>query len=249
MYEEHPFFKLPAEPTPLWRYLDFVKLVALLDSRALHFCRSDYLGDPFEGSLSEASVAYRAVRIGRLSYTDEEKTELAEKTSREFRKTRYVTYINCWHIDEEESMAMWHLYAPGNGVAIKSTCDRLTKSFPPSDPTKVNIGMVRYEHQKAVAFGALRFLPYLVKRRSFAYERELRAVTTETSQLDKDESELDTCMPPGKNVPVDLTALIESIHVSPEAATWFLDLVKSVVHKFGCSAPVTQSRLAGDPLY
>jgi hypothetical protein len=249
MYEEHPFFGPPSGSLVLWRYMDFVKFVSLLDEKALYFSRSDHLGDPFEGSLSVPSVALRGLHIDGLSLTADEKVDLAKQTSKVFRTTRYLTYINCWHIDEEESVAMWQIYAPGNGVAIKSTTDRLTKSFPSSDPVKVNLGTVRYEHEKAIAAGSLLFLPYLVKRRSFAYERELRGVIQDTSRLDEGGDVLAASMPLGKLVSVDVTTLIESIHVSPAAADWFLELVQSVAARFGCEAPVTRSSLAGDPVY
>ena len=47
------------ENAKIWRYMDFTKLVSLLEKRALFFCRSDKLGDPFEGSYSQANIKLR----------------------------------------------------------------------------------------------------------------------------------------------------------------------------------------------
>ena len=49
MYEEHPACTSPPPNAILWRYMDFMKYVSLLDRKALFFGRVDKLGDPFEG--------------------------------------------------------------------------------------------------------------------------------------------------------------------------------------------------------
>src|SRR6266478_4615364 len=48
--------------TVLWRYMDFAKFVALLEQRAVYFCRADLLGDRFEGAagISERSPEWEA---------------------------------------------------------------------------------------------------------------------------------------------------------------------------------------------
>ena len=62
MYKEHPVFRQPDEPTiKVWRYMDFTKLVSLIDSRRLYFARVDLLGDPFEGSWPKINVAARGI--------------------------------------------------------------------------------------------------------------------------------------------------------------------------------------------
>jgi len=51
MYESHPSFELPEDlAAPIWRYMDFTKFVAMLESDSLYFARSDRLGDPFEAA-------------------------------------------------------------------------------------------------------------------------------------------------------------------------------------------------------
>ncbi|HLN88509.1 MAG TPA: hypothetical protein VK253_00420, partial [Candidatus Binatia bacterium] len=52
-------FRKPNSDTLLWRYMSFTKFVPLLEKRALFFCRSDKIGDPFEGSSPRQNVDNR----------------------------------------------------------------------------------------------------------------------------------------------------------------------------------------------
>ena len=54
MYQAYKDFKIPPRNQVLWRYLDFTKFVALLDTKALFFARIDKLEDRFEGTLFKA---------------------------------------------------------------------------------------------------------------------------------------------------------------------------------------------------
>ena len=56
-------------------------------------------------------------------------------------------------------------------------------------------------------------------------------------------------MPPGISIPVDLAGLIQSIHVSPLAKPWFVDLVEIVAERHGFAKLVQKSRLLGEPVY
>ena len=47
----------------IWRYLDFSKYVDVISTSKLFFCRSDHLGDPFEGSCPERHVDRRIEEI------------------------------------------------------------------------------------------------------------------------------------------------------------------------------------------
>ena len=46
MYEKHPvFFQPDDEEIKVWRYMDFTKLISLIDSRRLYFTRADKFND------------------------------------------------------------------------------------------------------------------------------------------------------------------------------------------------------------
>jgi hypothetical protein len=95
--------------------------------------------------------------------------------------------------------------------------------------------------------------PYVHKRLSFEHERELRVFAVEfpTSNSD-DEDGIDfekKNLSPGRFVKIDLDQLIERIHVSPAAPTWFFKLVESIVRRYGYRFDVTQSDMATTPLF
>jgi hypothetical protein len=96
--------------------------------------------------------------------------------------------------------------------------------------------------------------PFVHKRHSFRFEEELRAVYPHVPiryEGDGTDRGIDFSLPslPGLSFSVDLELLIERIHVSPTASEWFAELVRDVCSRYGLKAPVTQSDLAGSPVY
>lgn len=169
MFAEHPSFQSPEnENVKIWRYLDFTKFVALLDKRALFFSRADQLGDPFEGSYSQASVLERQNKVQPAD------AEFMKQVSQTMPK---AILINCWHINEHESAAMWKLYLKSDeGIAIQSRYSRLKQSLQAA-PEKVYIGKVNYiDYEVDIVPPWNGFNPFLYKRKSFEHECELRAV-------------------------------------------------------------------------
>ena len=247
MYEEHPDLEKPAdENAAIWRYLDFTKFVSLLDRQALFFAQADTLPDPFEGSYPRENVRLRP----------ELHKHLPEDALRKFafvsREIRRFTLLNCWHIGENESAAMWKLYLKTDeGVAIRSTFRRLADSFKACADRRVYIGKVKYIDYETDSFpeGKLVY-PFVHKRMSFAHECELRAViqllpvpeglrVNWTKELSHG----------GVYVPVDVDLLLERVFVSPIAPAWFHELVTSVVRKYGFDKEVRRSKLGEDPVY
>jgi hypothetical protein len=94
--------------------------------------------------------------------------------------------------------------------------------------------------------------PYLCKRKSFEHEKELRALIW-TPQHEKnwvgsprvnkfhDKN--------GLYVPVNLNELISRIFVAPTAPLWILELLESIIEKYGLKKDVIQSDLASFPIY
>ena len=61
MYKKNSTFVQPDdEEIKVWRYMDFTKLISLIDSRRLFFARADKLGDSFEGSYPKINIQKRA---------------------------------------------------------------------------------------------------------------------------------------------------------------------------------------------
>lgn len=108
---------LPDRPASIWRYMDMTKFISMLDRQALFFSRLDQLGDPFEGSLTQHRQTGREElekRYGAILYKDSRR--MVESIIKN-------TIVNCWHMDDSESAAMWKLYIPDNqGMVVRSTC-------------------------------------------------------------------------------------------------------------------------------
>ena len=175
----------------------------------------------------------------------QKQTELLSKEIRKF------TVINCWHMNDYESAAMWKLYLKSNeGVAIQSTFKRLTESLNNYEENDVYIGEVKYiNYETEWLPEGNTFYPFLHKRKSFEHEHELRAIIQKVpvrrGQLDLSLEILDT----GTYVNIDLNTLVEKVIVSPTAPMWFNDLVKSIVKKYNMKKEVEQSSLDDQPVY
>jgi hypothetical protein len=157
-----------------------------------------------------------------------------------------------------ESAALWTMYVPpSGGVAIRSTFDRLRRAFGPTDPIpdgdgtpRVYIGEITYvDYEEAGIPADNTMWPAMHKRESFSFESELRALHQELPT--SEERGIDFMQPtvPGVSLAVDLDTLIEAVFVSPAAPEWFAGLVASVCARYDLGAPVTQSTLAGSPIY
>lgn len=211
----------------IWRYMDFPKYVSLLEQSALYLSRSDLLGDSFEGSLSPLNTVVRTVQAlseGRASDAFTMPPEVRQRM-------RQMIYVNCWHANEHESVAMWSLYARSTeAVAVCSTYRKLSAQLEPFH----YFGHVHYIDYRSVHIPEGNgFWPFAFKRLAFEHEREMRLVTQEKSPPGA----------PGIMMPVDLSKLIDGVYVAPNAAKWFRDLVGSVTRKYGLDLPVHQSSL------
>lgn len=231
----------------IWRYMDFTKFVSFLDMQSLFFCRVDLLTDKFEGSIPK--YTYRnSINVN---------SELKEKYPKIYHRTikirknrealRKCTFINSWHTSEFESAAMWSLYLKTDeGIAIQSTYKRLMACFKASNP-KVYLSLVRYiNYDSQHPFNTVN-MPFVCKRKSFEYEKELRAIILQHPSDFAPNTSLKT--PKGILINVDIEKLVEKIYVSPTAEKWFEELVRSVAKKYNINKPVVRSSLAEDPIY
>lgn len=145
MYEQHESFTQPSDDGVLvWRYMDFTKLVSLLDTACLFFTRADGFSDPFEGSWPKANIEARNFVPDSVPTEDHEifKQSIG-KMGDVLRKWPKYIALNCWHMNDFESAAMWSIYLKSNdGIAIQTTYAALRDSFTSEHP--VYLGLVRY---------------------------------------------------------------------------------------------------------
>ena len=249
-YRPHPCFSPADSGTWVWRYMDFTKLVSLLDNNALFFPRADRLTDTWEGAYTLENLRRRPA----LFSADEGEAASAnlEGLSQFHRSLRLHTFVSCWHLNDAESAAMWRLYLSQNeGIAIQTTFERLIGSFQgdENDMFEVYVGKVGYLNYESEVFPeGNTFVPFLHKRLSFEHEHELRAIIQPVFPGGSPLTETDP-FADGLLVDVDLRKLIECIYVAPTSEAWFTALVENTARKYGLSVSIRHSDLVRDPLY
>lgn len=255
MYEKHPVFEEPEKDAKIWRYIDLPKLVSMLDRKSLFFVKVSKLQDPYEGTMPKFNDMVReSVYESAKPFKDEQekKTVLGMTQSLKtlYKKFREAYAINSWYLDEYESASMWKLYSQINiGIAIQSTFKKLCDCFSVNTDNRIFIGKVKYlDFEREWMNEGNAFDPFMVKRKSFSSERELRALTVlpddplfkgDKEKLISEKRVTDS----GIHVSADLGILIEQIYVSPLVGQWVTDVVKSVVDKFKPNREVIQSEL------
>jgi hypothetical protein len=230
--------------------MDFAKFVDLLEARHLWFARLDKLPDTFEGSLPPASLSFsEAIRreIGFPDLSDDE----ACRRSKVWAKETYIynqltSYVNCWHMNEYESMAMWSIYS-NRGVAVRSSFAQFCRCFDAAEKA-VHVGEINYiDYQTHAIHPGSSINAALFKRKSFEHERELRAIVillpSEPIIGTPDNEKYTKSQPPGIPIPVDLDTLIDTVYVSPGLPSWFRTLVGKVMSTYGLDKPVVASSL------
>lgn len=252
MISEHPVFISPENKEQvIWRYLDFTKLVSLLESSELFFTRADKFEDQFEGSLPKPLVYGRNIWVknmveqGKLSQEYLDFNILSDST----KNAKIEKVINCWHMNDYESAAMWKLYLKSNeGIAIKSTYSRLYSALSSSE-FDINIGKVKYiDYENDIFPLDNGFYPFVHKRKSFEHEQELRAlIWLKSAHNNKLIENIDVLY--GINIEVDLNKLIESIYVSPNSPKWIYDLIVSIIKRYKLNKNVYQSKINESPIY
>ena len=241
---DHPVFEAPTDVNvKIWRYMDFTKFVSLIDTNALFFSRSDLLGDSYEGATSHFNKA-----IQPLVYKDRIPSKALEKMSSVISslndQQRQWTFINCWHMNEVESAAMWKVYTQTNeAVAIQSTYQILQNLL----PENTYIGVVKYiDYETEWLPENNAMYPYVHKRKSFSYERELRAVIYD---FPSDRIKYLANPDDGRVVPIDVPTLVQGVYVAPTSPNWFRSLVKNVLSKYDLSIQVAVSVLDRPPTF
>ncbi|MCD0466618.1 hypothetical protein [Flavobacterium sp. ENC] len=232
MYLNNPNIKLPEDPdTIVWKYLDLSKFLDLLLSKKLFMSRSDKFEDQYEGTFSEPTFEeIKKLAVDNPDFLNYYKTH------------REKVAISSWHINEYESFAMWQIFTQNSeGLAIQSTIGRIQSALKPENNFDQYIGEVNYIDYKKeyIPFDDL-FFPFLFKRKSFQYEREVRIIT--------DTSKSNLKLNDGLKIHVDINQLIEKIYIHPKSENWYKKLVIELVERLGFGIEIEKSDLESDIL-
>lgn len=193
--------------------------------------RSDKFEDQYEGTFSEP--------------TYEEIRKIAENNPKfldYYKSHREKIVISSWHINEYESFAMWQIFTKNNeGLAIQSTVKRLQEALKTERNTEQYIGEVNYIDYKKehIPFDDT-FFPFLFKRKSFQYEREIRIIS--------DVSSNNISINDGLKIEVDIHQLIERIYIHPKSENWYKNLVIQLMEQLGFNFTIEKSDLESDIL-
>ncbi|MTG97958.1 MULTISPECIES: hypothetical protein [Myroides] len=232
MYVPNKNIKLPADPnTVIWKYMDLSKFLDLLLSNKMFMSRSDKFEDQYEGTFSEPTFE----EIKRISHDNPAFLD-------QYKQRRKNIVISSWHINEYESFAMWQIFTKNSeGLAIQSTIGRLQKALAVENRADQFIGEVHYiDYKKEYIPFEDDFFPFLFKRKSFQYEKEVRVLT--------DVSHLDKCVNEGIKINVDINHLIEKIYIHPKSENWYKKLVLELMEKLHFQFDVEKSDLESDIL-
>jgi hypothetical protein len=222
---------IPDPNTIVWKYLDLSKFLDLLFCRQMFMSRSDKFEDQYEGTFSEPT--YEEIR--RLSENNPDFLDY-------YKRHRKNVVISSWHINEYESYAMWQIFTKNNeGLAIQSTIQRMKDAMQPENRYEQYIGEVKYiDYKKEYIPFDNTFFPFLFKRKSFQYEREVRIVS--------DLTEHHVNINEGAKVNVDINTLIEKIYIHPKSENWYKNLVIQLMKQLGFDFQIEKSDLESDIL-
>ena len=232
MYTANKNIELPSNPdTVIWKYLDLSKFLDLLLSKQLFMSRSDKFEDQYEGTFSEPTFE----EMKKLSVDNPEFLDY-------YKSHREKVVVSSWHINEYESYAMWQIFTKTNeGLAIRSTVGRLQEAVAPEKNFDQYIGSVNYIDYKReyIPFDD-DFFPFLFKRKSFQYEREIRIIS--------DLSAHDIYINDGMKIHVDINRLIDKIFIHPKSENWYKKLVIELLTRLEFDFKIEKSDLESDIL-
>ena len=220
--------------TQLRRYLDLPKYIALLRSSSLYLRRADRFTDRLEGALTPA--IRRAIDSTRAEDLGAESTEVF------YRRCRMGTFVSCWTLGAKDNMALWQLYGGAStSVAVNTTVRRLT-SVCLTWGELVLLHKVRYiDHFENPNMVIGRYSdPLQFKHEAYDFEREVRVMLPRQEGWERNPEGLQRSVP-------DLSALVTSVVVAPEAGAWFFELVQDITQRYGLKVPVRMSALATLP--
>ena len=240
------------------RYLPFRKFVSLLELQAMWFSRLVDLAliDALEGTLPckarECLIARHRKYTEQFASSPEMLERVTIMTNKGMSPGQDVFAVNCWFLGSQETEKMWNDYGEnGNGVAIRSTVERLSTSFQNlGGLAKLSvIDRVQYvdfeshdmNENDALNVDKVAFL----KNKSLAHENEVRILTPSLCfnpdgiSLNKEQF-----TQKGLNVKCQLQTLIQEVIVGPCAEPHFFTLIERLVGRYQLCVDVKKSQLS-----
>lgn len=250
---QHPAFPQPQDlNAAIWRYMGIDKFESLVATQTLYMARADLLGDAYEGTTPRGELAmWRQVADSAKDESERATAENNREQLSEYAEVfRQSYYVSCWHMAEDENVAMWERYVKTpESVAIKTAYSLLRGQL---QRMVVEMGVVRYIDYEKQALPSINLLERIThKRHFFRDEREVRAVVCAMDQGKVGQTYIHPHLTPdrrGFTPPIDTRQLIGAVVLHPEASDAFAARVSELCLASGLPAP-TPSGLARPPIF
>ncbi|KKK44227.1 hypothetical protein LCGC14_3167380, partial [marine sediment metagenome] len=220
----------------IWRYMNFDKFKSLVAEKILYFCSIDTLKseeDPYEGSY------YASEFLNDIDSSE------AKRVVGLMNQCGPPMTVNCWHLSDDESMAMWKLYAKDNkGIAIQSTVGHLKKALCSNDE-EILIGEIKYTDDpidNPANYTLDKFSCITTKRRCYNFEKELRAFVWDADNKRRTQDG-------SLRLPVEVDVLIDRVLLAPTSLDEMCPKVKKLLADYRVDIPIAVSSLLTNPKY
>ena len=243
-FEYHPCFPQPSDPSVrAWRYMDLAKLLSLVSKRELYLRRLDLLPDKYEGLYPRRVRKALAEHYATQGLNQSEAIEFANHQVDYAKQHRETMYVNCWHLDDHESEAMWRIYC-GNDSGLAIVLPYVDLRTLMISTGHAWIGEIQYlDYDSDLLSPGNVFRVALHKRREFSHEKEARIVSF---------SNVEFATPADRPAGISIAwqvEVIQKIVVNPYAAEWYVEMVCDVVERLapGLGSRVERSGMAAEP--
>lgn len=226
--------------TYLWRYMTLPKFLDLIATQEMYFANNMQLigEDPYEGALPIFTEMIFSLRKQNDFYkrfhpelpnviNGADCVEKIEQVCSSIDKIREYTYINCWHINDDENYLMWKSYAnEKGGVAIVTDISSLLEAF----ETEIDVKAIPVVYETN-AITNVQLPSYLDMISNDFNISQLEQIVLTSSlykkEFFKDENELRLIFQKVANnrIKVDLNKLIKCVYISPNST----DCEKNVI--------------------
>lgn len=209
MYKRHVHLDEPKHPgQKLWRYLKYERLIQLLEDGYLYFPHLSQMRDKLEGMLTDRTK--NKFFFSEYSKCRDYKT--AKYSVEEYEKSSNEFFLNCWHVNHNESYLMWKVYGE-RGCAIQTTFENLKSAFHVSS-AEITGCLVKYiDFERAEIPIGNSFYSVSYKDIPYEDEREFRLLYWKLANPNLSLSISDK----GVKIKVDNSLLIDNIYINPVA--------------------------------
>ena len=234
MYKKDPRFETPDDSSRIWRYMNYDRFESLISEQILFFCSIDTLKkmDPYEGSY------YACKLLNEVDPSD------AQRFVNQINQCGPPIAVNCWHLSEYDSMAMWKIYSREKGIAIQTTIRKLKDTFNKYQDS-IWIGKLSYTDEPIehpTDWTVDKFMACMTKRNCYEYEKEVRALIWETNEIKRTDDG-------SAIVPIEINDLLENVLLSPESDDTVLENVRALLDKHGIEIIPIKSEVLTSPCF